>query len=79
MPDTACRLIEQIYTALNSLSAMPERYPLSRDMFLAKQGFRLLPINNYLAFYVVDKTENLVIVHRVLYGKPNYIKLFLAS
>jgi len=76
-PDTALGLAERIYAALNSLSNMPERYPLSRDTFLAKQGFRLLPIENYLAFYVVDKAAMRVIIHRVLYGKRNYIQLFL--
>ena len=79
VPDTAGRLIERIYTALHSLSTMPERHPLSRDTYLAKQGFRLLPIENYLAFYVVDKPGKRVIIHRVIYGKRNYIKLFLES
>ena len=79
VPETACRLIERIYKALNSLSSMPERYPLSRDAFLAQQGFRLMSVENYLAFYVIDKTAGRVIIHRVLYGKRDYIKLFLAN
>ena len=73
-PGTAFGLVEKIYSALHSLSNMPERHPLSRDTYLAKQGFRLLPIDNYLAFYVVDKTAMRVIIHRVLCGKRNYIQ-----
>jgi toxin ParE1/3/4 len=76
-PGAALNQIERMYTALNSLSAMPKRHPLSRDQFLAKQGFRLLPIDNYLAFYVVEDATNEVIVHRVIYAKRNYLKLFL--
>ena len=78
-PGTAMNLIERMYTALNLLSEMPECHPLSRDTFLAKQGFRLLRLDNYLAFYVVDKDAMQVVIHRVIYGKRNYVKLFLAD
>ncbi|MDR0288035.1 MAG: type II toxin-antitoxin system RelE/ParE family toxin [Clostridiales bacterium] len=77
VPDTAANLVERIYAGLNSLSSMPERYPLSRDTFLAKQGFCLLRVSNYLVFYVVENTAKRVIIHRVIYGKRDYIKLFL--
>ena len=76
VPDTAAKLVERIYSGLKSLNTMPKRFPLSRDAFLAKQGFRLLPVDNYLAFYVVDEDTKHVIVHRVLYAKRQYIKLF---
>jgi len=79
VPNAAANLVERIYNALKYLSAMPKRFPLSRDSFLAKQGFHILPIVNYLAFYVVDSAKKRVIVHRVISGKRNYTKLFLSS
>jgi len=78
-PVTAAKLIDRIYAALKSLETMPKRHALSRDNFLAKQGFRPIQIGNYLAFYVVDDKTHAVIVHRVLYGRRNYAVLFGGS
>jgi addiction module RelE/StbE family toxin len=75
-PETASHLIERLYEAIASLSFMPLRCPLSRDAFLAKQGYRVLPVENYIVFFVVGEPEKAVIVHRVLYGKRNYAALF---
>ena len=79
VPNAASNLIEKIYTALNALTVMPGRFSLSRDAFLAKQGFHVLPVENYLVFYVIDNLNQRVIIHRVIYGKRNYTKLFLAD
>jgi len=76
-PKVALDLVERIYSALKSLEDLPERHVLSRDSFLAKQGFRVMPIEKYLAFYVIDNVKKRVIIHRVIYGKRNYAKLFL--
>lgn len=76
-PKVALGLVERIYSALKSLEDLPERHALSRDSFLAKQGFRVMPIEKYLAFYVIDSSAKRVIIHRVIYGKRNYVKLFL--
>ena len=78
-PSVAASLIERIYNRLLSLADMPERFALSRDRFLAKQGFRVLPIENHLVFYVVDRKAGRVVIHRVLYGKRDYMALFLAE
>jgi len=76
VPNTALKLIDTLYEALYSLSDMPKRNPLSRDTFLAKQGFHVLYVESYLVFYTVDEPEKQVVVHRVLYAKRNYKALF---
>ena len=76
VPDTATKLVSRIYDDLKSLSSMPRRYPLSRDAFLAKQGFRIMPTESYLAFYIVDDVDKRVTVHRVLYARRQYATLF---
>jgi plasmid stabilization system protein ParE len=76
-PDAAGRLIEKIYTVLRSLSSMPLRHPLSKDNFLAKQGFHTFMVESHLIFYVVDEVSKDVIVHRALYAKRNYAALFV--
>jgi toxin ParE1/3/4 len=78
-PNVAVKLIEKIYKALKSLEVSPKRIALSRDSFLAWQGFRLIKVGNYLVFYVVDDNEGNVIIHRVIYGRRNYSILFGAD
>ena len=79
VPETAAKLVDRLYGALEPLADMPYRYPLSRDAFLAKQGFRVIVVGNYLVFYVIDEAEKKVIVHRALYGKRNYRTLFASD
>ncbi|GHU49032.1 toxin RelE [Clostridia bacterium] len=78
-PDVAIGLIERIYKSLKTLEILPKRHALSRDKFLANQGFRSIKTGNYLAFYVVDDDAHTVVIHRVLHGRRNYAALFGAS
>lgn len=67
-PDTAAKMQERIYREIFSLEKMPERYALSQDYDLAKQGYRVASVANYLIFYVVNKKEKTVNIIRVLHG-----------
>jgi len=40
---------------------------------LANKGYQMLPINDYLVFYVID--GNIVEIRRILSSKRNYAKL----
>jgi toxin ParE1/3/4 len=75
-PVTAGKLVDRMFKACLSLSETPYIYPVSRDSFLASQGFRVMPVGNYLVFYVVDEDKLQVVVHRAVYGKRNYRALF---
>jgi toxin ParE1/3/4 len=75
-PVTAGKLVDRMYKACQSLEKLPYIYPLSRDSFLASQGFRVMPVGNYLVFYTVDEDKSQVVVHRAIYGKRNYRALF---
>jgi len=76
VPDTATKQATRIYNAIHSLSSMPKRCPLSRNAFLARQGFRVMQIDNYLVFFVVEEKAKRVIIHRIVYAKRQYAKLF---
>jgi toxin ParE1/3/4 len=75
-PVTAGKLVDRMYQACLSLETLPYKYPLSRDSFLASQGFRVMPVGNYLIFYIVDEEKARVVIHRAIYGKRNYRALF---
>jgi plasmid stabilization system protein ParE len=48
----------------------PELYPLSRDRALAEKGYRIIPIGNYLVFYIIREKE--VQILRILFGRREY-------
>lgn len=64
-----------IKNKLMSLSNFPERFPFVHDENLARQGWRWIKINNYIAFYSIEKVKNIVYVERVLYKRRQWEKL----
>lgn len=75
-PKAASDLVLKLHNSMQALSTSPFRCPLAKDNYLAAQGFRTLIIGNYVVFYVVDKSIRQVIIHRILYAKRNYLRLF---
>ena len=65
-------LLDNIEKAIFSLSGMPMRYPLVADKVLASQGFRFLPVNNYLVFYIVRENRKTVVIERIIYKRRNW-------
>lgn len=65
--DTAKKIVSKIREMIYGLNKMPERYPLSRNVDLAKEGIRLMPVGNFHVFYFVEHVK--VVVVRVMYGK----------
>ena len=72
-PASALRVIDEIMDKIDTLQEFPERCPPVPDGVLARQGYRMLIIKNYIAFFKVFKTE--VIVYRVFHGKRDYPQL----
>ena len=72
-PNTALRVTDEIMDRIGSLEEYPERCPIVRDRVLAQQGYRMLIIKKYIAFFKIFKSE--VLVYRVLHGKRNYPQL----
>jgi toxin ParE1/3/4 len=71
-PDAAERLLDIAEQRISSLSDMPEKFQLVDDPVLASWGIRYVMINDYLAFYVIDPKQQLVIIVRILYQKSNW-------
>lgn len=61
------RLEQEIY----SLEHMPERYRrYEREPWLSR-GWRIMPVDHYCVFYVLNHDQQVVTVTRVLYGGRN--------
>ena len=71
-PAIALKQIGRIKDAMMSLRTMPERHGVVSDKYLASKGIRLLPIDNYLAFYTLNKKAAMVAIVRVLYGRREW-------
>ncbi len=71
-PTAADHLLDSVTGQINSLGDMPEKFRLVDDPVLASWEIRFVIVNNYLAFYTIDKRKQLVIVVRFLYQKSNW-------
>ena len=71
-PTAADHLLDAATEQINSLADLPEKFRLVDDPVLASWGIRFLIVNNYLAFYTIDKEKQTVIVVRFLYQKSNW-------
>ena len=72
-PSAAEGMIEKIEAACNRLTFFPSLGVIPRDATLAKKGYRMLVVENFLVFYTVD--EQSVKIMRVVYGRRNYQSL----
>ncbi len=70
--EAAINLLERIETSIMNLKEFPFACNYVADEFLKNKGYRKLIIDNYIAFYLVNEEEKLVIVMRVLYGRQKY-------
>jgi len=67
-------LLMKFYNNIDLLETNPLIHPLLTDTYLNQLGYRMIPVDNFLIFYVIENDE--VQIHRFLYGKRNYF-LFL--
>jgi len=72
-PSAANKLVDDAVHAVNSLSNMPDRHALVKDEALAGLGFRFIPVNKYLAFYIIREETKTVVIQRFLYGRRDWI------
>lgn len=71
-PVSAEDLIVSSKSAFKSLENIPERQRVVKDEYLSKFEIRILPINNYLAFYNIK--GNTVTIIRFLHSKRDWQK-----
>jgi len=71
--DEATKYYELFMDKVGSLKTTPEICPLARDTQLRLRGYRMLPIDNYIVFYVIN--GNLVELRRILYARRQYERL----
>jgi len=69
-PTAAANFIEKIDKAISKLELFPLIGTKPKDERLQMLGYRMLVIENYLAFYVIK--ENIVEIRRIIHGSRRY-------
>ena len=67
-PEAAARQTERIMKTARSLEQMPMRHKLYQEEPWHSQGLRVLPVDNYLVFYLPDEINATVSIIRIMYG-----------
>lgn len=65
---TASALLDRLELAIDSLAQMPERFKVYGSEPWRSRNLRIMPIENYLVFYIPDNKTATVTVIRVMYG-----------
>ena len=68
VPETAAGQTERIMKAIRSLEQMTMRHRLYEEEPWHSQGLRVLPVDNYLVFYLPDENSATVNIIRIMYG-----------
>jgi plasmid stabilization system protein ParE len=72
-PNAAMDLINELDTFISRLAQFPYSCRVYQPEKSLKNEYRILPVKNYLVFYVVK--EDVVEIHRVIYAKMNLTKI----
>lgn len=71
----ADNLLDAVTKQIETLSDFPQKFRIVDDPVLASWEIRFVIINNYLAFYTINKEKQIVIVVRFLYKKSNWCSI----
>ena len=74
-PAAADSLLDTIEEEIVKLSFMPEKHKIIDDPVLKEWKIRMIPVKNYLAFYVMDENSHTVHIVRFLCGRRNWQKI----
>ena len=67
--ENAIKQLDRLEEAILSLDEMPERYQLYDKEPWRGRNLRIMPVDNYLVFYIPQNEEKVVTVIRVMYGR----------
>ena len=74
-PESARRVFLSIEEKVMSLDFMPARHGFVREEPYASMGVRIMPVENYNAFYIINESKQEVRVLRILYNRREWQNL----
>ena len=70
-PDSAAGQLDRLERKIISLENYPEKFGCYEQEPWHSRGLRVMPVDNYLVFYIPDKDKGVVTVIRVMYAARN--------
>ena len=70
-PQNASGQLDRLEKSILGLKEMPERYREYEKEPWHSRGLRMMPVDNYVVFYISDKDTQQVTVVRVMYAGRN--------
>lgn len=67
-PENAATQLNRLEDNIMGLADFPEKYKRYENEPWYSRGMRVMPVDNYLVFYILNKKQNTVIILRVMYG-----------
>lgn len=67
-PENASGQLDRLEEQILSLDIMPERYRKYENEPWKSRGLRVLPVDNYVIFYIPDSNKKVVTILRVMYA-----------
>jgi len=67
--------LDDVERSYRTVTDNPLIYSLCADRRLQMEGYRKIPIKNYLIVYRVDEAEKTVFIVRIIYAARDYAKL----
>lgn len=74
-PINANNQLDRLEDRITRLDQMPFRYRLYEREPWKSRGLRVMPVDNYLVFYIPDEQTQIVNVVRVMYGGRNVTEI----
>ena len=67
-PQNAAGQLDRLEQSIMSLDQMPERFRVYEKEPWHSRDLRIMPVDNYLVFYIPNHEEQTVKIMRVIYG-----------
>lgn len=67
----AVEMLKLLQKSILSLDEMPGRFKLYENEPWKNRGVHIMPVKNYLVFYMIDNDKKTVNIIRVIYGSRN--------
>ena len=71
-PSIAMKIYGLIKKEILNLNRMPFRFEVVNEEPYRSMGVRRIPVENYTAFYIVDKNEKTVHIFRIIYNRREW-------
>ena len=70
------KLMKKLEDIIENLKYMPKSYPIIRKHNDLELEYRKITLGKYIILYTISKTENIIYIVHMYYGRSNYLNKF---